>query len=428
MKGVSYRNRNEGKKDAAGKPKKPNWEYRFEGAVIGGKRQFISKSGFATKQDAVTEGTKAFNHYNTCGSLFEETGMSYSDCIDSWLDNYVAVRCVAMTQETYRKQVDLHIRPALGKYQLTSIRRETVQNFINGMFKQQYSRNTLVNLLGMISNSLRYARRQGWIEINPADDIDLPASRQCVRNRKKVREPVPRYILDKIFERFPEGHPEHLPLMLAYHCGLRLGEVFGLSWDDVDLDWGAIYVKQQVQWSKDDHVYKIVPPKYDSRRRVKLDNVMLGLLRREKKRQDVGRLERGAEYKQLFIDDNGWLNTDRRGVPIRMVNTRPDGSYVQERVTQHASHIIKTELGYEKFDFHSLRHTHATELCEAGVNIKEIQRRLGHSTMEVTSKRYLHATDQMEEQSLDLMNQMYGCDPNGDTPNDSAPVRLRLVR
>ena len=54
--------------------------------------------------------------------------------------------------------------------------------------------------------------------------------------------------------------------------------------------------------------------------------------------------------------------------------------------------------------------------------------RLGHSTMEVTSKLYLHATDQMEEQSLDLMNQMYGCNPNGDTPNDGAPVRLRLVR
>ena len=52
---------------------------------------------------------------------------------------------------------------------------------------------------------------------------------------------------------------------------------------------------------------------------------------------------------------------------------------------------------YEKFDFHSFRHTHATELSEAGVNIKEIQRRLGHSTMDVTSKRYLHATKAMEE-------------------------------
>ena len=99
-----------------------------------------------------------------------------------------------------------------------------------------------------------------------------------------------------------------------------------------------------------------------------------------------------------------------------MVNTRPDGTYIQPRVTQHAAHIIKTELGYSKFDFHSLRHTHATELCEAGVNIKEIQRRLGHSTMEVTSKRYLHATELMEEQSVELMNEMHGCadQPAGD--------------
>ena len=85
------------------------------------------------------------------------------------------------------------------------------------------------------------------------------------------------------------------------------------------------------------------------------------------------------------------------------------GERIQERVTQHLTHIVKTELGYGKFDFHSLRHTHATELCEAGVNIKEIQRRLGHSTMEVTSKRYLHATELMEEQSVDLMNEMHGC-------------------
>ena len=89
-------------------------------------------------------------------------------------------------------------------------------------------------------------------------------------------------------------------------------------------------------------------------------------------------------------------------------------------------HIIKTELGYDKFDFHSLRHTHATELCEAGVNIKEIQRRLGHSTMEVTSKRYLHATEMMEDQSVELLNQMYGC--SNEPPRDGCRVRLRIAR
>ena len=73
----------------------------------------------------------------------------------------------------------------------------------------------------------------------------------------------------------------------------------------------------------------------------------------------------------------------------------------------YAARVVKREPGYEKFDFRSLRHTHATEKSEAGVNIKEIQRRLGHSTMDVTSKRYRHATKAMEEECFERMNEMY---------------------
>ena len=102
------------------------------------------------------------------------------------------------------------------------------------------------------------------------------------------------------------------------------------------------------------------------------------------------------------------IGMQNRGQPVHMVTTRLDGTYVQERTMTHSTRVVKNELGYEKFDFHSLRHTHATELSEAGVNIKEIQRRLGHSTMDVTSKRYLHATKAMEEESVEKMNRMFG--------------------
>lgn len=420
MKGVTCFNRNAGKVGKDGKNKKANWTYRFEGATVDGKRQYIQEGGFSTKQAAIAAGTKAFNKYNSTGTVFHDVNMSYSDCLDSWMENYVAIRCCQTTKESYRKMLENHIKPALGRYSLVSIKRETIQNFINNKHKEKYSRNTLTNLLGVISNSLRYARRSGWMEFNPADDIDLPISRQCTQNRKHVREPVPEEVMDRIFERFPEGHPAHLPIMLAYHCGMRLGEVFGLTWENVDLESGTIYVKQQVLWSLEQHEYRITPPKYDSCRRIKLDCVMHDLLKRERKRQLEGRLKYGTEYKQLYIDENNVLNKERRGSPINMVNVREDGSYVQERATQHYKHVIKTELGYEKFDFHSLRHTHATELCEAGVNIKEIQRRLGHSTMEVTSKRYLHATEKMETESIELMNRKFlGMN---DDPKDPSPI------
>ena len=90
---------------------------------------------------------------------------------------------------------------------------------------------------------------------------------------------------------------------------------------------------------------------------------------------------------------------------------------------QHATQVIKHELRYDEFDYHSLRHTHATELSEAGVNIKEIQRRLGHSTLEITTRRYIHATDRMEQESIDIMNRMYGCESG----QSQEKVRLRLV-
>lgn len=412
---ITYRNRNKGVADKNGKAKKANWEYRFEGAKIGGKRTSFTKCGFATKQECVTAATKAYEEYMTAGSVFEGTDMSYSDCIDSWLENYVSIRCNENTQYNYRKRMDHLVRPVLGKYLLTALRRETIQNFMNDLVKRQYSRNSLVNVLGMLTSSLRYAKRQGWIVSNPADDIDLPNGRQCTKLRKVEREPVPKEIMEKIFERFPEGHPAHIAYRLAYHCGLRIGEVYGLAWNDIDLKNGELVVKQQAQWSDTQYAYCLVPPKYDSVRRVKLDKVIWSLLIREKRRQYEGRLQTGTKYTQLFIDGEGRLNTVGKGEAIWLVMTRPDGTYIQERTTCWYNSVVRNELGWTKFDFHSLRHTHATELCEAGVNIKEIQRRLGHSTMEVTSKRYLHATEQMELDSIELMNQMHGVkEPIGD--------------
>ena len=407
MKGISYRNKNAGKTDAKGKAKKANWSFRFEMAKVGGTRKFMEKSGYATKKEAIEAGTAAFDEYCTGGSVFEATEMSYSDVLDSWLENYVKINCNANTQAQYADRVDRYVRPQLGGYAVVALRRETIQLHMNSLFAQRFSRNSLINTLGMITSSLRYARRMGWIEISPADDIDIPRERLCTENRKKVREPIPRDVLAKIFERFPEGHPSHVPLMIAYHCGLRLGEVFGLSWDDVDLEYGELTVNRQAQWVQEKAEYRLLPPKYGSVRTVRMDDVLWDLLKREKAKNNIARLGLGETYQQLYIDDDGYLNTEKRGEPIHMVNTRMDGTYVQARTMAHSTTVVKYELGYPKFDFHSLRHTHATELSEVGVNIKEIQRRLGHSTMEVTSKRYLHATKAMEDESVEKMNRMF---------------------
>ena len=105
-----------------------------------------------------------------------------------------------------------------------------------------------------------------------------------------------------------------------------------------------------------------------------------------------------------YIDEGDW----EEGEEIELVLIRDDGRFILPEVTHNISHVVRKELGYELFDFHSLRHTHATELCENGVNLKEIQRRLGHKSFEVTNRIYLHATDAMERESMEIMKKMYG--------------------
>ena len=403
---ISYRNRNKGRVTKDGRPCKPSWEYRFYGAPVRGRRNCFSKAGFPTKAAAIAAGTKAQNEYMSSGAVFQESTMSYGDCLDSWMENYVKIRCAPATVQNYATYVRKHIFPALGMYRLASIRHETVQRFIIDLYHRQYARSTMVNLLGVISCSMRYAKRQGWIQVNPAEDIDLPSRRESTMLPSKQRDSIPREMIAKILERFPEGHPSHLPIMLAYHCGLRKGEVFGLSWDMVDLDEGLLYVRRQMQRCRGHKYWQLVQPKYNSIRRVRLDPVIWDLLRRTREHQ----LKRRAHYGELYtitcIDEEGYLGEE--GEAIEMVMIRDDGSFIIPVVTHNISYVVRKELGYELFDFHSLRHTHATELCENGVNLKEIQRRLGHKSFEVTNRIYLHATDAMERESMEIMKKMYG--------------------
>ena len=407
MGSISYRNRNKGKTSLSGSSLKANWEYRFYGASIRGKRQVIQKCGFPTKQEAIQAGNKAYTEYMQAGTVFKPTEMSYSDCLDTWLEDYVAIKCKETTREGYSKRIEEYIRPALGKYLLAAIKADHIQKFINSMYYKRYSRNTLSNLLGIISSSMRYAKRRGWIQFSPAEDIDLPGTRECKHQRQIVRDAITRNDLQAIFQRFPEGHSCHLPMMLAYHCGLRLGEVFGLTWEDIDLQEGILTVNRQIQWIQHLSRWRFTEPKYESSRTIRLDNVIWALLRREHTLQLQQRLRMGPNYLRYYMDSEDFLCQNDGTKELHLVTVRADGSYIQSRVTQHSNHVIKKELGIENFDFHSLRHTHATELSEAGVNLKEIQRRLGHKSLEITTRKYIHATDEMQRQSLEIMNRMY---------------------
>ena len=389
------------------------WEYEFDVAKVAGKRNRISKSGYKTKSEATAAGAAAMAEYNSSGVKFVPSDMSYADFLDYWIESYCTITLKKSTIDNYKKRIESHIKPALGVYRLSSLTTASLQKFINSKIEARYSLNTLSVLRGILTGSLQYAVRQNMLKYNPAREVRIPTNRstETLQLHSSPHMYLSRDLIGKIFERFPEGHPSHIPLMLGYKCGLRIGEVFAITWDCVDLEKGRITINKQVQWNPAEQWWFFTNPKFNSFRTIDIDSELLALLRRERKRQDKAK----AFYEELYTV---YYENDSRGLvtspdnssemrPIELLLVRQDGSYIQARTMQHTSSVIHYEIGEKGFTFHSLRHTHATMLAEVGMPQKYTQQRLGHKDINVTLRYYTHLTDKMSEMGGKILEGMF---------------------
>ena len=90
-----------------------------------------------------------------------------------------------------------------------------------------------------------------------------------------------------------------------------------------------------------------------------------------------------------------------------MVNIRENGQFIIPRTMQHTSGIIHYKMNYPEFDFHSLRHTHATMLAKNDTPPKYLQDRMGHKNLEITNRFYLHLTEKLRERGSEVLQKMF---------------------
>lgn len=416
------------------------YEYRFEIASVDGKRKWKTKSGFRTKTEAKEAGKLAQREYETTGRVIEPSTMSYSDFLDLWIENYAKLSCKQETVTGYEKKIRLYIKPVVGELRLGSITKDNLQALLNEMFDNGFAQYTLSAVRGIITSSFNYAVDRHYLQSSPAIGLKNPKkARPKVKTRTKPHVYIPKEKMDEVFTRFPEGTSGYVPLMIGYHCGLRLGEIFALTWDDVDLKEKTLTVNRQVQWfagkrtkeeihktngtSKSDGYWYFSEPKYKSYRVITLDDELAALLCREFERQKRAE-EYYAEYYQRYYAEDalyfGGSDPDFLVLPINKISTaksdneinfvcrRENGSYVTPRTTQHISAVVHKQLNFPEFDIHSLRHTHATMLMENGVDMIYIQKRLGHKDMSVTMNIYTnHMTDKIRENNSKRLNDIF---------------------
>ena len=149
------------------------YQYQFEIAKVDGKRKYISKSGFKTKNEALMAGMKAYDEYINGGST-KGSQMSYADYLDYWMKEYFEINYKYSTAKRYKESFR-NIKKELGNYKLSVITPYILNQALLKLYQTSSTRDALRNYQKVIKSSLRDATYYfGFIKNNPAGDLEIP--------------------------------------------------------------------------------------------------------------------------------------------------------------------------------------------------------------------------------------------------------------
>lgn len=424
------------------------WKYYFEGIrnSDGSRTKITGKEYYNTKAEAYKHGVAHMNEIYSQGvNTIPHRNMSVESFFKEWLEHIVN-DCKSSTLESYSKYIRLYIIPKIGKRNLKGVSDTDLEKIITDLYDSGMSRYSLKTLIGILTKSMLYALKKKYITTSPAMYLEIPKRPPENTANQSKRVVISDAVMQKIYDRFPyntesykDSHPSYLPLRIAYECGLRLGEVFALTWDDIDLGRKLLTVNRQIQWKADktrtnqketngsnkagDGYWYFTNPKYNSFRTIVISDSLTEILKCEKIKQSKVKAEHPRDYSyyraEYPLQKNGTANSiyykDNRIYPtsqpsgnvVEFILVREYGDYISSRTMQNASKVIRESKIMEDFNFHSLRHTHATMLHNSNMDIKSISYRLGHKDIKTTMNIYAHITEESRNAERDKINDLF---------------------
>ena len=357
-----------------------------EGFDLNGRPMIHRKTIHGTKKEAEVELAKFVTEVQNA-LVIDGKSLKFSEFVEVWKRDYGSKELAPTTYKRYCRMLETRILPYFGHFYINKIRPTDIMKFYdllekdtqlvrkkgnNGSkTKKPLSGKTILEHHRLLRAMLHRAVYWQLIVSNPAERVQPPRAKKP--KRRSYDDEQTKILLENLEKLTVEDTKYKVAIILTIFTGVRLGELMGLEWQDVDFRNGIISINRSSQYLSDMGVFTKVPKTESSIREIAIPEFIISLLEEYKLWYE----EQKSLYGEL------WTNSDRLFV-------QADGK------PMHPSSISKWfvkyvgTIGLPVINFHGLRHTNASLLVAQNIDIAIISARLGHAQISTTLNFYVH--------------------------------------
>lgn len=303
----------------------------------------------------------------------------FGDVVKIWL-NEKQTYWKPSTYATYYQIASKYIIPGLGHLRTEQIHEQQLEQFLTDIRREHKGKSLSVrylhNICAVVLKAIAYCKKKYHYVIEvPENPVEVDKKPQRLLPDEKDMAALEKYLFQHAHENTCMG------ILVAFYTGIRIGEACALTWGDINLEEGLIYIRKNIQRVKagdgqknSTQVLFQTPKTSTSLRMIPIPPVLLPILKEHQGAED--------EY-------------------IIQGRKKP---WAEPRTLQYRFAAILKKCGIGYFNFHMLRHAFATRCIAKGFDVKSLSEILGHSSIQITLSLYVHSDLQRKKQLMNKIN------------------------